>query len=64
MPPKVEVTGSDYFSFVSVRIENEVGTYVIIVEDSHIVMKREIPPLVGEIRLPEFKIVFEEGYRD
>lgn len=46
------------------RIENEVGTYVIIVEDSHIVMKREISPLVGEIRLPEFKIVFEEGYRD
>lgn len=49
MPPKVEVTGSDHFSFVSIRIENEVGTYVIIVEDEHIVMKRELPPLVGEV---------------
>ena len=62
MPPKVEVTGSDYFSFVSMRIENEVGTYVIIVEDSHIVMKQEISRSVGGTRLPEFRIVFEEGY--
>ena len=61
MPPKVEITGSDHFGFVTVKIENDLGVYQIIVKDGGIVMKCEIPALVGEVKLPEWRVVFRDG---
>ena len=61
MPPKVEITGSDHFGFVTVKIENDLGVYQIIVKDGGIVMKREVAALIGEIKLPEWRVVFRDG---
>jgi len=61
MPPKVEITGSDHFGFVAVKIENDLGVYQVIVKDGGIVMKREVPALIGELKLPEWKVVFKDG---
>ncbi len=61
MPPKVEITGSDHFGFVAVKIENDLGVYQVIVKDGGIVMKREVSALIGELKLPEWKVVFKDG---
>lgn len=61
MPPRVEITGSDHFTYVVVRIENEVGTYVVLVEDDKLVVKKEKRAGINEIRLPEFDIVYKDG---
>lgn len=61
MPPKVEITGSDHFGFVTVKIENDLGVYQIIVKDGGIVMKREVSALLEETKLPEWHVVFRDG---
>lgn len=60
MPPKVELNGSGYFEFVTVRIENEVGVYVVVVENQRVVVKKEATVDVDEFGLPEYEIVYED----